>query len=318
MDTRSDCIDVAVGVIINPENEVLLTQRPDHVHQGGLWEFPGGKCKADESIMETLVRELKEEVGIDVVRADPLIQIQHNYPDCVVNLQVYKIVAYEGIAHSQEGQTMRWVSMTTLKNIAMPAANAAIVQAVLLPDIYLITPDPEDFDIYLQTLQSCLQSGIRMIQYRDKSASDSLYQQRLNAILQLSRPARARVLVNHSLAMFERSDADGLHLTAGQLLELDSRPVGNEYLLSASCHNLEEIQHANKIGADLILLSPVLPTLSHPGATALGWEKAQQLIKQAHMPVYALGGLQPGDIQQARMHGAQGVAGIRSIWRSCQ
>jgi len=318
MSTESDCIDVAVGLIINPEQEVLLAQRHDHAHQGGLWEFPGGKRDPNESIEDALRRELEEEIGISVRNASPLIQIQHDYSDRAVKLHVFNIDSYDGIAHGSEGQAVRWQSLASLKSIAMPAANAAIVQAILLPDMHLITPEPENFEDFLKTLQRCLQSGIRLIQYRDKLADDAVYKQRLMAILKLTRAANAQVMVNHSLSMFQQMKVDGLHLTAEQLTSLDSRPVSDESLLSASCHNLEEIRCANKIGTDFIMLSPVLPTLSHPGARTLGWQNAQELIWHAQMPVYVLGGMNPDDIPQARRVGAQGIAGIRSVWTACQ
>lgn len=318
MSTESNRIDVVIGVIVNPRNEVLVTQRHNNAHQGGLWEFPGGKREADEDIIDTLARELKEEIGITVVDASRLIEINYDYDDRIVNLKVFTIDVFEGIARSCEGQTIQWVPIISLHEVAMPAANAGIVQAITLPDTYLITPEPEDLESFLTTLQNCLLGGIRLIQYRDKSATDSQYAQRLDTIKELAHQSGAKVLINRSIEMFTQVNADGLHLTADQLLALEDRPVANECLLSASCHNLDEVEQANKIGADFIMLSPVLPTLTHPGAPTLGWEKTKQLIQRAHMPVYALGGMEPGHIPLARVNGAQGIAGIRSLWKGFQ
>ncbi|MEH6498026.1 MAG: thiamine phosphate synthase [Pseudoalteromonas distincta] len=85
-------------------------------------------------------------------------------------------------------------------------------------------------------------------------------------------------------------------------------------LLAASCHNAEELQMAHQVGADFVTLSPVMPTRSHPDAAHLGWERAEELIAQATMPVYLLGGMTAGDLDKASAIGAQGIAGISGLW----
>jgi 8-oxo-dGTP diphosphatase len=109
-------------------------------------------------------------------------------------------------------------------------------------------------------------------------------------------------------------NADGVHLNGVQLATLTGRP-GVDWV-AASCHNRDELKRAEELGCDLAVLSPVLPTLSHPGAPALGWEKFTQITAGSGIPVYALGGLQRRDMELAWRHGAHGVALLRQAWVS--
>jgi 8-oxo-dGTP diphosphatase len=105
---------------------------------------------------------------------------------------------------------------------------------------------------------------------------------------------------------------DGIHLTARHLLALDKRPEGLLWL-AASCHNLEEIQHAQKIGVDFVVLAPVLATATHPGVDGLGWQKFAELVTHCNVPVYALGGMSLNSLDRARQAGAQGISAIRAF-----
>ncbi len=121
---------VAVGVITNAAGEVLVARRHDHLHQGGLWEFPGGKVAAGESVQDALARELHEELDIHVEHAAPLLAIEHDYPDRSVRLEVWHVLAFSGTAHGREGQPLRWLPVTALDPAEFPAANAPIIAAV--------------------------------------------------------------------------------------------------------------------------------------------------------------------------------------------
>lgn len=312
----SHVIHVAAAAITNDQNEVLLSLRDAHVHQGGLWEFPGGKLETGESVYDALVRELDEELGIQLKQAQPLIKIQHAYEDCVVLLDVWKVLDYLGEPHGREQQSVKWQAIDTLDASMMPAADVPIIHALQLPDHYLITPQPdENISEYLQQLEFCLQSGIRLIQLRAPHLSDTDYRNLAVDVKQLTQRHQARLMINHSLEMFEHINADGLHLTASQLLALKKRPVPDKNWLSASCHNQQELEQAYELGVDFVMLSPVLPTKSHPGAPTLGWENFQALAEKASMPVYALGGMTPEMMARAKQNGAQGIAGIRSLWK---
>jgi 8-oxo-dGTP diphosphatase len=84
--------------------------------------------------------------------------------------------------------------------------------------------------------------------------------------------------------------------------------------VGASCHDLHELQQAQRLGLDYVLLSPVLPTPSHPDAVPLGWQRFTQWVEQVNLPVYALGGVGLESLDLAKQYGAQGIAAIRAFW----
>jgi len=122
-------IHVAVAVIVhqNDSNKILIAKRPDHVHEGGLWEFPGGKVEQGEHVFEALARELEEELAIFVLQAEPLIKIQHDYPEKSVLLDVWKVTEFSGNAKGNEGQAIDWVSVDKLNEYSFPEANNVII-----------------------------------------------------------------------------------------------------------------------------------------------------------------------------------------------
>ncbi len=126
-------IRVAVGVICDGAQNILIAKRPAHLHQGGLWEFPGGKIEAGESLSQALVRELREELGIAVnpQACESLVDIEHDYGDKAVRLEVCWVRDFSGEPEGREGQPLRWVSAEALTDYAFPVANQAIIQALL-------------------------------------------------------------------------------------------------------------------------------------------------------------------------------------------
>ena len=123
-------VHVAVGVIVDSAHSVLITRRAQSAHQGGLWEFPGGKVEAGESLLAALTRELQEELGIVIGRTSALLEIHHDYGDKQVLLDVHVVWDYSGEARSLENQPMAWVPPQALTQYAFPAANVAIVTAL--------------------------------------------------------------------------------------------------------------------------------------------------------------------------------------------
>ncbi|MCB1802398.1 MAG: Nudix family hydrolase [Gammaproteobacteria bacterium] len=310
-----DVMHVAAAALCAADGRILLTQRPQAAHQGGLWEFPGGKLEAGESVEHALRRELHEELGIDLVRHRPLIRITHHYPDRSVLLDVHRVDAWQGEPHGREGQPLAWALPQQLDDYPMPAADVPIVMALQLPVTYLITPPKlEDETRFLTALEASLAQGVRLVQLR----LFDLPQARLRAIgtrvCDLCHASAARVLLNGDLDTLHAIGADGLHLSSRQLQQLEGRPLPAGQLLAASCHNPEDLRKAVAIDADFALLSPVLPTRSHPDAEPLGWVRFKDWVDAASLPVYALGGMSPELLEDAWRHGAQGIAGIRGLW----
>lgn len=128
-------VHVAVGVVCRHESndgkqwQVFLTKRHESVHQGGKWEFPGGKVEADETVAQALSRELKEEIAIDILACQPLIKISHDYGDKHVVLDVFIVEQFIGEPNAQELQQQQgWFNLAALTTLDFPEANKAIVE----------------------------------------------------------------------------------------------------------------------------------------------------------------------------------------------
>ncbi len=307
-------LHVAVGVIKDSENRILISKRANDVHQGGLWEFPGGKVEDGESVMAALKRELSEELGIGVNHARPMIKIRHHYRDLSVLLDVWEVDDFSGITHGREGQQIKWQSKDSLQANDFPAANKAIIKAVQLPRRYAILDDA-DKKALLPSLEKILENGVRLIQARLKNLRQDEVEAFFAQAMPLCGQHQARLLLNSAVVNASRINADGLHLTSVDLMALTARPQ-IDGLLGASCHNLEQLQQAEKIGVDFVVLAPVLPTLTHPDVTTLGWQRFAELLEQVNLPVFALGGVSVEDMDKALFAGAQGVAGIRTFLKN--
>ncbi|WP_370243790.1 8-oxo-dGTP diphosphatase MutT [Alteromonas abrolhosensis] len=122
-------VHVAVGVIARGD-EIFITLRPDDVHQGGKWEFPGGKVEEGETVLQALRRELAEEVGITVNHSEPVIVITHDYGDKQVKLDVHRVNHFTGEPHGKEGQASRWINVKSLNANDFPEANIPIISAL--------------------------------------------------------------------------------------------------------------------------------------------------------------------------------------------
>ncbi|MGM0679311.1 MAG: Nudix family hydrolase [Pseudomonadota bacterium] len=302
---------IAAGVIYNAAGEVLLARRAEHRHQGGLWEFPGGKVEAGETVEQALARELLEEVGITPGHSEPLIRIPHEYADRHVVLDVHTVRAFSGEAHGGEGQLLRWVAPEKLNEYAMPAANRPIVNAVRLPPECLITPPLESEEQWLSVLKKNLQQGVRLVQLRLKDLAADRVDALTRKALALCHAHDCQVLLNADPTQFAHLPVDGFHLPASALSRFSARPVAEHSWLSASIHNPAELREATRLDVDLGFVAPVQATRTHPDAIPLGWAGFAELAGAAGFPVYALGGMQRRDIALARQYGGQGIAGIR-------
>ncbi|MFC3153528.1 Nudix family hydrolase [Litoribrevibacter euphylliae] len=288
-------VHVAVAVIERENGDICIAKRADHQHQGGLWEFPGGKVEAGETITQALQREIHEELGIDVLAHSPLISVRYRYTDKHVLLDVHRIHQFEGEPHGKEGQPVVWCPKSQLKNYEFPAANKGILNALILPkQVAILDPISNEQVEYLT--QSYAPDEL-VIYVRDENKSEFL--------TQLSD------LKDKGYPVLQKNDPLMAHLTSAQLNSLEDRP--DVIWLSASCHNEAEIEKANALEVDFIFISPVQVTPSHPGGDVLGWDKFQELAELAHMPAYALGGVDMQDMEHALALGAQGIAGIRAF-----
>lgn len=307
-------IDVVAAVIRDPRGRILLARRTEGRDLAGLWEFPGGKREPGESPEQALVRELREELGIEVEPGPPLIRVPQRYPDKHLRLDVRELAAWRGQVRGREGQALAWVPPHRLPHYAMPPADRPVVAALGQPAEYLITPPPGDDDrAWLAALDRALANGARRVQLRAPGLEPARWRALVAEAATRCERAGAQVLVNGDVEL-ARALGVGLHLRASQLRELTKRPLPKARTLAASCHEVEELRAAERLGCDFVVLGPVLRTPTHPDAPGLGWEAFARLRAEVSLPIYAIGGLDRSHLAQARLHGAQGIAAIRGLW----
>ncbi len=309
-------VHVAVGILVDGDR-VFITRRSPDSHQGGKWEFPGGKLESQEEVLSGLRRELHEELGVDVQQAHPFMQIHHAYPDKEVLLDVWRIMAYGGMPHGREGQEARWIPRQDLPQFEFPEADKPILRRLWLPPLYLISAvSRSGMAEFLIQLERALKAGARMVQLREPDMPATEYRAYAREAANLCHQHGSVLLLNAEPESVLDCGADGVHLNSRRLMKLSSRPLSNEFWIAASCHNAGELEQAMSVGADFAVLSPVAETHSHREAIPLGWENFQRLCAGTTLPVYALGGMKPQDLPHAQAVGAQGLAMISGIWGS--
>jgi 8-oxo-dGTP diphosphatase len=318
----------AVGVIVHADGRVLLAERPAGKPWAGYWEFPGGKIEADETPKQALIRELQEELGIDVTLAYPWLTRTFAYAakyDAAgklesaaktVKLHFFVVQAWTGEPRGLEQQRLSWQDVAALSVSPLLPANLPLFTSLSLASVYAISNCSElGSALFFERLAIALQNGLKMIQIREKQLSAADFIEFARRVIAMAQPFKARVLLNSAAADLNlclQLGAAGVHFTAHDLMQLPARPDG--IICGASCHNHAELAHAATLGLDYAVLSPVQATLSHVDAVPLGWAAFSDLIADYALPVYALGGMQPADLHNARLHGAHGIALQRAVW----
>jgi 8-oxo-dGTP diphosphatase len=306
-------IEVAAAVIQREDGRFLLGQRPAGKVYAGYWEFPGGKIEAGEAPLPALKRELHEELGIEIETAYPWLTRDYDYAHAAVRLRFFRVVSWSGNLRGRESQRFVWQSPDAISVDPLLPANAPILRALRLPPVYAITHAAELGPVeLLRRLEQALARGLRLLQVREKELREGELRDLAARVIGLARAHGARVLVNGNPQLARELGADGVHLTSAQLKETRLRP--DLALVGASCHDAGELARAQALGADFVVLGPVAPTPTHPGAAGLGWARFAALLKDCPLPVYALGGLRPADLETAWRHGAHGISMMRGAW----
>lgn len=307
-------VEVAAGVIIKPDGSFLLTCRPEGKPYEGYWEFPGGKIEDDEAPLHALNRELYEELGIQIIHAVPWITRIFKYDHATVRLHFYRVTEWYGEPIGRENQQLSWQTPHAVSVMPLLPANTPVLNALMLPPVYAITQATHiGIEKSLQQIEQALAHGLRLIQVREKTMQSELSRNFTEQIISLAHDSKARVLINSDMTFLHPLQSDGIHLTSAELMNLNTRPQPELGLCGASCHNSEELYHAETLDLDFVVLGPVLPTLSHTDIKPLGWRKFAKLIQNYPLPVYALGGMSLSDIATAWAMGAQGIAIMRNI-----
>lgn len=306
-------VRVAAAVLLRPDGQVLLAQRPEGKPYAGYWEFPGGKLERGETPRHALDRELHEELGIGVRRASPWLVQEFVYPHAHVELHFFRVFEWDGELASHDGQAFEWQTPGRYTVGPLLPANTRILAALDLPPVYGITcAEDSDEDRFLARAGRALEGGLRLVQVRDKSWPLDRRLALARSLVGLARRFGARVMWNGSEDEARTAGCDGVHWTADALRAARARP--GDLLAAASCHTREEIALAGGLGLDFAVVGPVAATPTHPFATPLGWDGLATSVTTARLPVYALGGLVAADLDRAIGFGAHGVALRRGAW----
>lgn len=294
-------IHVAIAILLD-QNKVLVGWREAKQHQGNKHEFPGGKVEEGESPLAACRREIYEEVGIGLHDWHAFDVIVHEYEDVIVKLHLFHASVPAALLNEIQ-QPWSWYSREELLNLNFPKANQAMIQRLYWPHQIKISDQLETFKQLRQD---------QLLYWRVEGTQAEIIE-----ISELSVEKLSRLIVNvdlyQQLNSIQQQVISAIHLKQSQLMALKpgDLQLGKRYL--AACHDLASMQQAQQIGCDAILLSPILPTATHPEVVALGWEQFKNWVSQVDLPVFALGGLQAGDLAGAQEQGAYGIAGMRFL-----
>ncbi|MDO4681243.1 MAG: thiamine phosphate synthase [Lautropia sp.] len=400
--TDKTLVDVAVGVVLRPDGQVLLGQRLSGKSYHGWWEFPGGKFEAGEDAATAVARELKEEIGIQVHHSWPWVVREHVYGHAHVRLHFRRIIDWSGEPHSAEGQALAWQPAHAVGVGPLLPASLAPIRWLGLPETYAISNATElGRDAWLARLAAWLKpwkdaglasrlpdhgrnsaqtidnpaeadqgadakpaSASPLLLLREPDMDEAAFSWLFEAVIDQVRGTGVRVLVSsrhahHHAQRASDETGGGIHLTADDLravaeaqakqtvwppssLAAEQAGAGQQdasdlavahpalaaeagvevlpgwrvryRMVGASCHTADDLQRAGAVEVDFAVCGPVQPTPSHPEAAGCGWDGFAAIMASTPVPVYALGGLRPADLDTARRVGAQGVAMQRGAW----
>lgn len=300
-------------VILSYKNKVLVCYENRADYQN-LWEFPGGKVEFNENIFQSAIREVEEELDICLNSIHSL----GFYETKSVTYKKIKIYPFFVELNSKQvnsikpkiQQQIKFVKKSKLLSVAFLEGSYGGIFRYLLPDKYMITKEPEDdFSKVVQSWEQKIESGIRLIQLRVKKCSK-------NGILELAKELKkimdsknGFILINSEIEIANKLNL-GLHLPSELLMNINKRIMPRGRIVSASCHNDEQIQKAQKF-ADIGLVSP-FNKIRYPNQSLITEAKFKKYSKQG-LVTYALSGMKQEDICYIRQIGGQGIAAIRAF-----
>lgn len=309
-------VHVAIALLLF-RGKVLVGWRNADQHQGNKYEFPGGKIEAGETPVEACRREIFEEVGIGIQQWHAFDVIHHEYDDVEVFLHLFHATVNEQyLADIQKPWT--WYSRDQLLGLNFPKANHSIIQRLFWNHHIKIS---EDLSELCRNKQSVVNANTLNESNLNEASAQPLFYYRtelltsaVEQVQQLNLHDLSRLIINvdiwTQLPESLQKAVGAVHYKQQQMMDLQigQLPLGMRCI--AACHDLVSLQRAHSLGFDAVILSPVLPTTTHPDAHTLGWEQFAQYAKSSDLPVFALGGLSPTDLRIAQQYGAYGIAGI--------
>ena len=294
-------VEISIG-LIKFKSAYICLKRNKKPYEDFI-EFPGGKKKRNESPMECLKREIKEELNVKVVKAKFIYCIKHQYQDVLIIINVYNIHKYSGDISSNEEREIVYYENTSGYNV-LPT-HERILKLIKLPKLLKIITslNYDDFNFKRINLYKCIR--LRDISFDTYKAhiQPKLKKYRYNGNLIIDYPFNKNWDDNYT----------GIHFKSNRLKSCINMIKNPKYFYSASCHTLDDIELSNKILFDFILISPVIT--SSYNTTPLGWTKFRDLSNRSYVPTYALGGCKSlgNDLSNSSSNKGFGLAGIKSI-----
>jgi 8-oxo-dGTP diphosphatase len=306
-------IPVACGVLVDAAGNVLVAQRPPGKVAAGKWEFPGGKIEPGETALQALARELREELGVEVRGARRLIRFTHEYSDRRVVLDTWLIDRYAGRPESREGQAFCWMQPSVLTELdVLPTVKPALA-ALRLPPHYVFTPPDATAEFLLSGLARLPRGAL--LRLRQPGLSDEDYRRLAARLVPPCRDCGIGLMLDRAPEQVAELNAAGWHVAQARLDALETHAVKKpQGWIAVSVHDVAALARAARAGADFAVLGPLRETATHPGTAGIGWAAFEHIAGTSALPVYAIGGLGPADLDEARTHRAQGIAAIRAYW----
>jgi len=247
-----------------------------------------------------------------VREARRLIRFTHEYSDRKVTLDTWRIDSYDGQPESREGQALRWMKPSALTGLDVLPTVVPAVAALILPAHYVFTPLDATADFLLAGLDNLPRGAL--LRLRQPALNDADYARLAG---RLAAPCRSRgigLMLDRAPGLVTELGVAGWHVTEARLGMLEAGPSRPHGWIAASVHGADALVRAGSAGADFAVLGPIRETTTHPGTVGIGWAGFERIIDVSTMPVYAIGGLGPGQLYEAQSRGAQGIAGIRAYW----
>ena len=300
-------IDVAVCVVQSSDGRVLVAERTARQVSAGYWELPGGKIEPGETPAQAAARELVEETGLQPTGLTRWITYEHQFPTRRLRLHFFRASGWEGTAHGREGQRLAWVDPHAPHVGPLLASNDRALFALALPPTYLLADysakgSPDDF---LHRLRGHLLDGARLIRVRLPKVTPGQAATLLTRVSALASDFKRVRILTASAMDSRRAGLAGVHSPARELRRLTARPSVS--IWAATCHDQADISHAVSLGADFVVLSPVLTDPEQPQFMAHGWGALGRMAAASPIGIYAQGGLGAAEVPAAVQAGAAGV-----------
>ena len=311
---KKERLDIAIAIILN-HSKVLVGWRSGQQHQGNKDEFPGGKVEGLETAEQACKREILEEVGIQLSHIAHMQTIEHEYDDALLTLHFFYSALNDEYLNSIS-LPWQWVERDALNTLVFPKANDSILQRLTWPRFIKINHElPKVASDLNQQMHLAEENNAYLIYWRPSFDATMLTE---SDIEQLRQTPLKNLIVNLDyflqLPVELQQQINTIHLRQSQLVHLSSSQrrasIFNAKRYIVACHDEACLAHAQLLGADAAFLSPIQATQTHPEVIPMGWDQAKQTLKKCHIPVFALGGLNPSDLTHAIENGFYGVSGI--------